>query len=129
MRFGAHEMSEAARESARLEYGERTSLIRRIAASYPLVVRAYCLVRFTIIRARILGVMDVLLPERGRILELGCGFGLFAGYFSLQAPARSLLGFDRDAKRIAMARHMAERLGAPARFEEADIRDLPPSDT
>jgi SAM-dependent methyltransferase len=103
----------------------RLGLVRPIARCYPPLVRAYCLVRFTIVRARILGVMDVLLPDRGRILELGCGFGLFAGYFAASCPGRELFGYDRDEKRIRMAQHMSEQMKVSARFATADIRELP----
>lgn len=112
----------------RREYAERTSIVSRIARSYDWLVRAYVLIRFTIIRARILGVMDVLLPERGRILDVGCGFGLFAGYFSATAPGRTVFGVDRDARRVDMARRMAENLGISAEFAVADVRSLPPTE-
>jgi SAM-dependent methyltransferase len=111
--------------TSRREYKERTSLLARIAACYPPVPRVYSLLRFIIIRARILGVMDVLLPERGNILELGCGFGLFAGYFAASARERSLFGVDRNPKRIDMAREMAARMEVSARFEVMDVRNLP----
>jgi 2-polyprenyl-3-methyl-5-hydroxy-6-metoxy-1,4-benzoquinol methylase len=117
------------RQTNRREYQERTSLLTRIAACYPPIPRVYSLLRFTIIRARILGVMDVLLPERGDILELGCGFGLFAGYFAASSRERTLFGVDRNEKRIDMARQMAARMKLPARFEVADVRELPETQT
>jgi 2-polyprenyl-3-methyl-5-hydroxy-6-metoxy-1,4-benzoquinol methylase len=51
------------------------------------------------------------LPRAGRVLDLGCGFGLFSLFFASQEPARRITGVDRDARRIALARASAARLG------------------
>ncbi len=97
----------------------------RIAASFPPRARLYALIRFGIIRAGILRPIDALLPRRGRVLEVGCGYGLFAAWFAGRAPGRTVLGVDRDARRIALANRMARRLGVEARFEAVDARALP----
>jgi SAM-dependent methyltransferase len=44
------------------------------------------------------------LPERGRVLDLGCGFGLFSLYYASVHPGLRLEGLDRNPRRIAMAR-------------------------
>src|ERR1700753_3875357 len=75
--------------------------IRRIARSLPPLERAYANVRFSILRPKLLSVMDLLLPDEGRILDIGCGFGLFAAYFGQTQPARRITGVDPDARRIA----------------------------
>lgn len=98
---------------------------RRIAAAYPGGAGLYARLRFLIIRENILAPMDALLPARGRILEVGCGFGLFAGYFAARGEGREVLGVDRDARRISLASRMSEALGLPARFAVSDVRALP----
>jgi 2-polyprenyl-3-methyl-5-hydroxy-6-metoxy-1,4-benzoquinol methylase len=86
--------------------------IRRIVASYDArIVRWYSRVRFTILRQSFLEEIGQYLPRSGRILDVGCGFGLFSLYFAAQSPGRRIVGIDRDPRRIALARASAARLG------------------
>jgi len=85
--------------------------LNRIARALPPVERAYATIRFSIMRPKLLSVLDLLLPEEGRILDIGCGFGLFAAYFAQTQPSRSIVGIDPDARRIGMARDTFARLG------------------
>jgi 2-polyprenyl-3-methyl-5-hydroxy-6-metoxy-1,4-benzoquinol methylase len=71
--------------------------------------------------------MDLLLTDEGRILDVGCGFGLFASYFGQMQPRRRIVGVDPNARRIRLATHVAEAVGlrgpdAP-RFHVGDVRD------
>jgi 2-polyprenyl-3-methyl-5-hydroxy-6-metoxy-1,4-benzoquinol methylase len=87
-------------------------LMRRIVRAYDgAVVRAYCSVRFRILRQRFLFEIGQYIPERGDVLDVGCGFGLFALYFASQRPGVTIQGFDLNARRIEMATKAAERLG------------------
>lgn len=100
--------------------------IGRIAASLPLVERAYANVRFSILRPKLLSVMDLLLPDTGRILDIGCGFGLFAAYFGQTQPSRSIVGVDPNERRVAMARRVCESIGLRScSFLAGDARDVP----
>jgi 2-polyprenyl-3-methyl-5-hydroxy-6-metoxy-1,4-benzoquinol methylase len=85
--------------------------IAKIVRALPPVERAYSLVRFSILRPKILSVMDLLLTDRGRILDVGCGFGLFAAYFGQTHRRRRIVGVDPDARRIGIARHVTSSLG------------------
>ena len=101
--------------------------IARIARALPLVERAYANIRFSILRPKLLSVMDLLLPDEGRILDVGCGFGLFASYFGQMQQRRRILGVDPNARRIKLAGHVAEAVGlvgpdAPT-FHVGDVRD------
>ncbi|MBX3204041.1 MAG: class I SAM-dependent methyltransferase [Labilithrix sp.] len=100
--------------------------ISRIARALPPVERVYANVRFSILRPKLLSVMDLLLPDAGRILDIGCGFGLFAAYFGQTQPARRIVGVDPDARRIAMAERVSEAVGLSAsnRFVAGDARDV-----
>ena len=60
-----------------------------------------------------------------RILDIGCGFGLFAAYFGQTQPKRSIVGIDPDARRIKMAERVADSLGlAQHTFLAKDAREL-----
>ncbi|MBB2922905.1 class I SAM-dependent methyltransferase [Cellulomonas cellasea] len=49
------------------------------------------------------------LPPTGRIVEIGCGHGLFSAYAALSAPGREVLGTDIDVDKVAHARTAAAR--------------------
>ena len=98
--------------------------IRKIARALPLVERAYANVRFSIMRPTLLSVMDLLLPDEGRILDVGCGFGLFASYFGQTQPGRRIVGIDPNARRVDLARHVAAAVGlGDPEFRVGDVRD------
>jgi 2-polyprenyl-3-methyl-5-hydroxy-6-metoxy-1,4-benzoquinol methylase len=98
--------------------------IRRIVRALPPVERAYSVVRFSILRPKLLSVMDLLLTDEGRILDVGCGFGLFAAYFGQTQPRRRIVGVDPDERRIGIARHVVSRLGLNEHaFVAGDVRD------
>lgn len=98
--------------------------IGKIARSLPLVERAYANIRFSILRPKLLSVMDLLLPDEGRILDIGCGFGLFAAYFGQTQPARRIVGVDPNARRIDLARKVSAGLGLENTFMPGDARTV-----
>ena len=98
--------------------------IARIARALPLFERAYAFVRFSILRPKLLSVMDLLLTDEGRILDVGCGFGLFAAYFGQTQPGRRIVGVDPNERRIGLAQKVAARLGLTQHaFHVGDVRD------
>ena len=104
---------------------DSTAAVRKIAAALPPVERAYALVRFTILRTKLLAMMNLVLPARGRILDVGCGFGLFSNYFALMAPERAITGVDPNGRRIVMAREVARALGVQHNtYEEGTIESV-----
>src|SRR5262249_58923644 len=102
----------------------RADIIRRIIHAYDdPIVRAYCWVRFWILRQRFLDEIGQYLPESGPVLDIGCGFGLFSLYYAATAPGRFVRGIDLSAGRIAMARRAAARLAIEnVSYEEGDAR-------
>jgi len=89
------------------------------------IVRGYCWGRFWILRQRFLDEIGQYLPRTGRVLDVGCGFGLFSLYYASVNPALEIAGIDRNAARIAMARRAAQRLGlANVRYDVGDARDF-----
>jgi 2-polyprenyl-3-methyl-5-hydroxy-6-metoxy-1,4-benzoquinol methylase len=105
--------------------GARAGVRRIIRAYDDPVVRAYCWLRFGILRQRFLDEIGQYLPESGPVLDIGCGFGLFSLYFALAAPGRFVHGVDVSARRIALARRAASRLGVGnVAYEVGDARDF-----
>jgi len=98
------------------------AIIQAIVDSYSSpVVRAYCSARFLILRQRFYEEISQYIRPDARVLELGCGFGLFSLYVALSEPGRVEAGQDLDARRIQLARRAARRLGAGnARFDVGD---------
>jgi 2-polyprenyl-3-methyl-5-hydroxy-6-metoxy-1,4-benzoquinol methylase len=96
--------------------------LERIVQAYDdPVVRMYCTIRFMILRLRFLDEIGQYLPASGQVLDVGCGFGLFALHFAMQNPALRIHGFDLSERRVNMARRAAGRLGAAnVRFDVAD---------
>ena len=103
------------------------AVVRRIVRAYddPLV-RAYSVARFMILRQRFLFEIGQYLPPTGRVLDVGCGFGLFALYFAIRHPAIRVLGFDLNEYRVELARRAAAKLGVQnAEFHVGDASALP----
>lgn len=104
----------------------RNPVVRRIIAAYDdPVVRAYCWLRFWILRQRFLDEIGQYLPDEGAVLDIGCGFGLFSLYYAATGPHRVLRGVDVDPRRLAMARRAAARLGLDnVAYEQGDAREF-----
>ena len=100
--------------------------IRNVVRAYDdPVVRAYCWARFLVLRQRFLEEIGQYLPASGAVLDIGCGFGLFSLYYAATAPGRFVRGLDLSARRIAMARRAAYRLGLDnVAYEQGDARDF-----
>lgn len=44
-----------------------------------------------------------LVPEEGLIVDLGCGYGIFANMLGMMFPGRHIIGFDLDHEKIKYA--------------------------
>lgn len=58
--------------------------------------------RFRIVLSH-LDQVESYLPRVGRVIDVGCGYGVHANYLALAAPSRSVIGIDLNATRIAEA--------------------------
>lgn len=68
-------------------------------------------------------------PRQGRILEVGCGHGVFSAFLALQSPRRGVRGIDIDDVKIRSARTAAERvrrMGGDLDFDAVPAGTLPP---
>ncbi len=89
------------------------------------LVRAYCWGRFKILRLRFLEEIGQYLPASGRVLDVGCGFGLFSQYFAMRYPNIEIHGIDVNPGRIEMAQRTAVRLGLDnVQYRVGDARSL-----
>src|SRR4029453_15579867 len=71
----------------------RSEAIHKVIRAYDdRIVRAYCWGRFGILRQRFLDEIGQYLPARGRVLDVGCGFGLFSLYYATTRPGLTLEG-------------------------------------
>ncbi|HTI39456.1 MAG TPA: class I SAM-dependent methyltransferase [Vicinamibacterales bacterium] len=64
-------------------------------------------------------------PVRGRLLDVGCGAGIYPSllaHFGYQVA-----GIDEEPRIVALAREMADYFRAPAAFEQGSAFDLGPS--
>ena len=104
-------------------------LAARIISAYSGIVRFYAFIRFKIIRLRFLEEIEQYLPDEGDILDLGCGFGLFAMYMALSKPHARVIGLDINPQRLEMARAAAATLQIPnVSFQQQDLRDWRPAE-
>lgn len=65
------------------------------------------------------------LPDAGRVLEIGCGHGLFSAYAALTSPRRTVRGVDIDTDKIEIARSAARRCPADLEFAEGASGSIP----
>ena len=64
--------------------------------------------------------LDVVVPRRGHILDLGCGYGIASHWLSFYTDKRTFLGIDYDPDKIRVAQRTAP--GHPRiQFEQRDI--------
>src|SRR5689334_11387927 len=100
--------------------------VRRVISAYDEpIVRAYSWGRFKIFRQRFLDEIGQYLPDKGRVLDIGCGFGLFSLYYAQTRPGLTIHGFDLSEPRIAMARRAAKKIGIDnAHFDVRNATEL-----
>jgi 2-polyprenyl-3-methyl-5-hydroxy-6-metoxy-1,4-benzoquinol methylase len=101
----------------------------RIISAYSGIIQVYALIRFKIIHIRFLEEIEQYLPDRGEILDLGCGFGLFAMYMALCKPEARVIGLDVNARRLDLARTAAAKIGITnVSFRQQDLREWSPNE-
>ena len=103
----------------------REAITRVVEAYDDWVIRTYSRARFLILRQRFLDEIGQYLPHSGRVLDLGCGFGLFSLYYAQILPGARFHGVDLDARRIGIAREAGRRLGlGNVEYAVGDVRDF-----
>lgn len=107
------------------DHKEHRLLLRRLISSYESrLVRSYCYARFIIINLNMLHILRLCMRGKRRVLEVGCGFGLFGCYFAARNPSLQYHGIDLNPGRIDMATEASRRLGLTnTRFVVGDACD------
>lgn len=72
-------------------------------------------------------VLDRTLPPGGRLLEIGCGSGVYLRYALERRPGLTARGLELQAPVAALARDLLDRAGLADRAEvrEGDVREQP----
>lgn len=92
-------------------------------ANAPLPVRAHVWTRWATCPFR--RVAEAV-PAKGRVLEMGCGFGVFACHLAVSSRERDVLGVDVDVRKIVHGRFAAER--AREKGARCEMHLEPPGD-
>ena len=90
-------------------------------AGAPAAARAHVRVRWATCPLRAVAAQ---VPERGRVLELGCGHGLLSLYLALTSVERQVVGIDVDDRKIEVATAAAASL-PNCTFELTPPGDVP----
>jgi len=113
----------------RAPYGRaRTSVSRDVLSLYadaPLAVRAHVRLRWWTCPLR---AVVAQLPSGGRVLEVGCGHGVFSLLAAVDDPDRTVVGVDVDERKVPHARAATDRArsrGAAVRITVAPPGELP----
>lgn len=47
--------------------------------------------------------IETYIPKKGKIIDVGCGHGIFSRIIAIKSPSRKVLGIDPSAKKILLA--------------------------
>ena len=67
--------------------------------------------------------IESLLPKDGKILDIGCGFGLLSNYAALKSAKREVIGVDLSRKRINVAKSSVNGRNN-VMFKVEDVKNL-----
>lgn len=65
-------------------------------------------------------IFDQIVPKKGRIYDLGCGYGTMSMMLKMRSPERELFASDYDKEKIATAQHTQLNSDLQIAFEAAD---------
>lgn len=65
--------------------------------------------------------IESMAPRSGRIVDVGCGYGLLANYMAIKSGDRDISGYDSSAGRIAVAKSTEGRSGGKVRFYNNEV--------
>jgi len=64
------------------------------------------------------------IPTQGNIVDLGCGWGMFANLLALKSPQRNVYGIDLDTRKISWAKKTLTENRKNINFLAQDLKDL-----
>lgn len=68
-----------------------------------------------------------LIPEQGKLLDLGCGFGIFSYFLAQKYPGLEIVGIDPSGERIKLANNVFSK-PKNLRFYQGETKDLAEKD-
>lgn len=97
--------------------------VQEVVAQYSsFVIRWYVIIRFLIINIDIIEKVLHYIPRGSKLVNFGCGFGLFDCVIGLSDPRMRITGYDLNTRRIQLATETARRLNlVNLRFFCADV--------
>jgi len=67
--------------------------------------------------------MEKYVPNEGKIIDIGCGYGLLANFLALKSNRRDVIGVDLSGKRISVAQKTTDSR-RKIRFKLVNVLDL-----
>jgi SAM-dependent methyltransferase len=67
--------------------------------------------------------METYFPSEGKVIDLGCGNGVFSNLLKLASPSRDIVGFDLDPKKVLAAREVHKNISG-LEFRAGNIINL-----
>lgn len=66
---------------------------------------------------------DLLVPKKGKVLDIGCGYGFLSYLLHFASAERTITGIDYDEEKIATANHSFSKTNA-LHFEHIDVMEF-----
>jgi trans-aconitate methyltransferase len=112
-------------ENPQMEFMSLKEAVRiaGIYPSLPLRDRLTILARLVFCARSITDILDRYLPERGLIVDLGCGYGIISHLVSSAHSDRSVIGVDMSSRRIEVAKSGVNHSNS-IEFRAADVREF-----
>src|SRR3989344_947671 len=70
--------------------------------------------------------IETLIPNKGLIVDLGCGYGIFSHYIGIAESKRIVLGFDLNAGRVRYGNRGYPNVSC--RYGDITKMEIPPAD-
>jgi len=67
--------------------------------------------------------MEKYIPKEGRVIDIGCGYGLLANFLTLKSNRRDVTGVDLSEKRISVAQKTTDNRNKIC-FKSVNVLDL-----
>ena len=92
----------------------------RLYADQPLGIRAFVRARHLLCP---LTTIETYVPPRGRILDLGCGHGLFSVLMAISSPERSIMGVEPSPIKMRIAATLSGKL-TNVQFQQGTVDEV-----
>jgi len=94
--------------------------VKKLYKKFNLIVKIYIRLRWLLCPFE---KIESYLPEKGVILDIGCGYGLLANFLALKSAKRRVVGIDNNSKRLKVAKKTVIN-SSKIKFINRDLRRL-----